>query len=169
MTILIAPDILELREATRGDRSAKAALPPFFVVCIFANKIFQSEYYVGENVKMGFILIKTLKGVKINEYNQPDFDLRRKDLIDVYNFSWDDAYSMAKDMVWDYNMTDGLKLYLNIGELEYFNAENCKILKPRIEERLKKPITPRLKEMYTVLLDYISRAIEYNTGVWIEF
>ena len=118
---------------------------------------------------MGFILIKTLKGVKINEYNQPDFDLRRKDLIDVYNFSWDDAYSMAKDMVWDYNMTDGLKLYLNIGELEYFNAENCKILKPRIEERLKKPITPRLKEMYTVLLDYISRAIEYNTGVWIEF
>ena len=88
---------------------------------------------------MGFILIKTLKGVKINEYNQPDFDLRRKDLIDVYNFSWDDAYSMAKDMVWDYNMTDGLKLYLDICELEYFSAENCKILKPRIEERLKSP------------------------------
>lgn len=117
---------------------------------------------------MDFILIKTLKGVKINEYNQPDFDLRRKDLIDVYHFSCDDADNMAKDMIWDYNMTDGLRLYLNIGELEYFNAENCKILKPRIEERLKKPIDPRLKELYTVLLDYISRAIEYNTGVWID-
>ena len=117
---------------------------------------------------MDFTLIKTLKGVKIDENNQPDFDLRRKDLIDVYHFSCDDADNMAKDMVWDYNMTDGLKLYLDIGELEYFNAEHCKILKPRIEERLKKPITPRLKEMYTVLLDYVSRAIEYNTGVWID-
>ena len=79
-----------------------------------------------------FILIKTLKGVKINEYNQPDFDLRRKYLIDVYNFSWDDAYSMAKDMVWDYNMTDGLKLYLKhrrdgvlqCGELHNIKARN---------------------------------------------
>lgn len=121
---------------------------------------------------MEFQLAKTYKGVKMNQYNQPYFTLEQKDLYEEYcfnHFSFEDAMDMAKDFFWEHNMTEGLELYLNIGDIDYANAEQCKVLKPRIEERLKKTITPKLKEAYTVLLDYVSRAIEYNTGVWIEF
>ena len=118
---------------------------------------------------MFFKLAKTYKGVKMNKYNQPYFTPEQKDLYEEYHFRWEDADIMAHDFYWEHYMTKGLNLYISIGDIDYAHAEDCKVLKPRIEERLKKPITPRLKEMYTVLLDYVSRAIEYNTGVWIEF
>ena len=86
----------------------------------------------------------------------------------VYPLSWEDSEIMSEDF-WKYNIHKGTGLFLDLGDMDYANAEHCKVLKPRIDERLKKPITPRLKELYTVLLDYVSRAIEYNTGVWIDF
>lgn len=66
-------------------------------------------------------------------------------------FDYEDADNMAKDFCWEYRLNEGIDLYLDIGDMDYANAEQCKVLKPRIEERLKKPITPWLKEMYTML------------------
>ena len=116
---------------------------------------------------MHFILVLSYIGVKLDQYNRPDFDLQRKDLCKIYSLSYEDSEKLSEDFFL-YNILKDTGLLLDLGDMDYANAEHCKVLKPRIEERLKKPITPRLKEMYTVLLDYVSRAIEYNTGVWID-
>lgn len=118
---------------------------------------------------MHFQLAKSYKGVKMNRYNQPYFTAEQKDLYEEYWFSWEEALSMAEDFCYVYEIQKETELLLDIGDIDYADTDTCKIIKPRIEERLKKPISPRLKELYTVLLDYVSRAIEYNTGVWIDF
>ena len=118
---------------------------------------------------MHFILVLSYIGVELDKYNRPNFDLRRTDLFKIYPLTWEDSEILSEDFCYTYNIQKDTGLLLDLGDMDYANAEQCKVLKPRIEERLKKPITPRLKELYTVLLDYISRAIEYNTGVWIDF
>ena len=57
---------------------------------------------------------------------------------------------------------------LDIGDVDYFNAEKCEKLKTWIAERLKKDSPPRYREILEEINGYCERAISLNTGVVIE-
>lgn len=54
---------------------------------------------------------------------------------------------------------------LALGDVDWFDAEKCALLRGWLEERLRQPCDDRLRYLYGVLLDYATRAIELNTGV----
>ena len=56
---------------------------------------------------------------------------------------------------------------LDYGDVDFFDGSKCVILKKWLEEN-KVTDNPRLNELYGILYDFVSRAIELNTGVVIE-
>ena len=57
---------------------------------------------------------------------------------------------------------------LDLGDVDFFNAEKCGKLRKWIGERFEKPISARYREILEVLKNYCDRAIDLNTGVVIE-
>lgn len=58
---------------------------------------------------------------------------------------------------------------LGIGDVDFFNVSQCRLLASWLRARLaQKPLEPRLETIYTALLDYANRAIQYRTGIVIE-
>ena len=56
---------------------------------------------------------------------------------------------------------------LDYGDVDFFDGSKCIILKKWLEEH-KGTDSLRLNELYDILYDFVSRAIELNTGVVIE-
>lgn len=113
---------------------------------------------------MRFTLIKNVE--KNPKHWIPDYD---EEKAETYRFNVYDNDEFCKDFCYGYEVDKGTIQTLDYGDVEFFNAKHCKRLKKNIEERLKHPAKPRIKELYLVLLDYVSRAAELNTGVIIEF
>ena len=57
---------------------------------------------------------------------------------------------------------------LAYGDVDYFDSEQCTIIKDWLSERMKFEMTPRLEYLYRILMDYTSRATRLGTGVVIE-
>lgn len=57
---------------------------------------------------------------------------------------------------------------VDVGDVDYLNAEQCKILREWIADRLTRSCADRLKVLYAKLDEYAARAIELGTGVVIE-
>lgn len=56
---------------------------------------------------------------------------------------------------------------LDYSDVDFFDSNQCAVIKKWLEEN-KVTDDSRLNELYDVLYDYISRAIELGTGVIIE-
>ena len=118
---------------------------------------------------MHFELFLTFDGVEFGimgpYVDNPETDKR----VRYYQLEngWDDVDLFDDDHAIDEiaNRCDSLISY---GDVDYFNAEKCAILKAWIDERLQKPVVPRYREMLEVLRDYCQQAIELNTGVYID-
>jgi len=54
---------------------------------------------------------------------------------------------------------------LDYGDVDYFDSDKCKVIIEWLIHRMSMDITPRLQYLYKILLDYMSRAVELNTGV----
>lgn len=50
-------------------------------------------------------------------------------------------------------------------DVDYLNARQCKLMLGWLEQRLKKPISPRLETIYRKLIEFASKAIKLNTGI----
>ena len=57
---------------------------------------------------------------------------------------------------------------LDLGDVEYFNAEKCEKLRKWVGGRLEKPVSARYREILETLKVFCDRAIEFDTGVVIE-
>ena len=57
---------------------------------------------------------------------------------------------------------------LDLSDADYYEASKCVILKKILEDKLKEPCEPRLRELYGILYRYVQRAIDLGTGVVIE-
>lgn len=57
---------------------------------------------------------------------------------------------------------------LSYGDVEYFDTEQCKDIEQWLMHRMQHDMTPRLRELYQVLLTYLRSAIVHGTGVVIE-
>lgn len=57
---------------------------------------------------------------------------------------------------------------LDIGDVEYLDIGQCKLLVPWLEKRLERPCPHPLDAFYPKLLEFARRAIELGTGVVID-
>ncbi len=78
---------------------------------------------------------------------------------------WDDAELFELDID-DIDRICGA--LLDIGDVAFFNSEQCVKLEAWIEERLDQSILPRYRELLEVLRDYCQRAVKLGTGVYID-
>lgn len=114
---------------------------------------------------LGFELIKDPTGLPYYG-NMPDTPVEPDDSYELYKIDWDDARALDEDFADPINdLCDSL---IGLYDVDYFDAKQCLKLRAWLVERLKRPCTGRLRELYTVLLDYANRAIELGTGVVVE-
>jgi len=120
---------------------------------------------------MVFVLYKTYDNIQFNEFGCPigiePVELNPSVEYYILENDFDDVDLFFDDGAID-EIAERCNSLIGYGEEDYFNAEQCKILSKWIEERLLKPVVPRYKEMLEVLKDYCQRAIELNTGVYID-
>ncbi|MCR5149701.1 MAG: hypothetical protein K6B52_00555 [Clostridiales bacterium] len=120
---------------------------------------------------MQFVLFKTLENYEFNKLGWPiGFEpVENNPTIEYYILEnlWDDVDLFFDDGAID-EIAERCDSIISYGEDDYFNADKCKTLLRWIEERLLKPAVPRYKEMLEILRDYCRRAIELNTGVYID-
>ena len=55
------------------------------------------------------------------------------------------------------------------GDCDYFLPERCMKLKEWLEQRLKRPTSKRLKQVYETMLELADLAIKCNTGMSLDF
>ena len=115
---------------------------------------------------MQFELIKDLS--LITEYygEMPETFNASDDAYEVYKWTLDDQMLLAEDFVTPINELCGV--CLDVYDVDYFDSTKCVLLKSWLENRLNAPCATRLQELYGVLLDYASRAIDLKTGVVVE-
>ncbi|WP_244609154.1 hypothetical protein [Bifidobacterium moukalabense] len=50
-------------------------------------------------------------------------------------------------------------------DVDYLNAEQCKLMLGWLEQRLKEPVNPRLETIYRKLVEFARKAIKLDTGI----
>lgn len=85
--------------------------------------------------------------------------------VEEYALSSDDIKLFMKDIG---SLDAACNALLDLGDVDYFNAEKCGKLSEWIKERLEQPVSARYREILETLMSYCERAIELNTGVVIE-
>ncbi|PLS30251.1 hypothetical protein Uis1B_1921 [Bifidobacterium margollesii] len=98
--------------------------------------------------------------------NVPERPMQPDGHIEIYKMHESDRDPLDEDF------TDAINRVcdttLGYGDVDFFDARQCRLLAGWLEARLEQPITPRLAEIYRKLDDFARRAVEYNTGVVIE-
>lgn len=96
----------------------------------------------------------------------PELPMERDGAYEEYRIDWNDMLALTDDFADPINELCGT--LLDLGDVDYFDAVQCVKLKDWLETRLKRPCTSRLRKLYTVLLEYATRAIELGTGVVVD-
>lgn len=97
----------------------------------------------------------------------PDVPLHSNERVEIYSFDLDLWLLIDKDFIDPVNNLCGT--LLDNGDIDFFDARQCRLLAGWLEARLEQPIDSRLADLYRKLADFARRAIEYGTGVVIEF
>lgn len=114
----------------------------------------------------GFTLFHDFEGV--NYYGRiPEPPLELTPQVEHYSMEPSDEKLLNKDFIAPVDELCGA--LLDIGDVDFLNARQCRLLAAWLKTRLTQDsLNPRLRTIYTILLDYAQRAIEYGTGVVIE-
>ncbi len=115
---------------------------------------------------MMFALIKD--ATKLDMYGDiPEVFGATEEEAEVYNGDWDDGVMLCENLLpsMDEKIEDCL---LDLSDIDYFDKSKCIILNSILYDKLNEPCSERLHELYTILNDFVKRAINMNTGVVIE-
>lgn len=85
---------------------------------------------------------------------------------EIFQFDWKDMELILPDFKGPINDLCGT--LFDLGDIDWFDSVNCRKLKGWIENRLTEQIPARMREIYIVLLGYVERAIELETGVVVD-
>lgn len=113
---------------------------------------------------MRLILFLTLDGAEYYGYipffrNDKNNSLRTE----RYELNWEDSDLLDSDFINPVNkLTNSL---IDIGDVEYLDADKCKIMISWLTHRLTEPLDPKLRETYRVLVTFARKAIALNTGI----
>lgn len=109
-------------------------------------------------------LFLTLKGVQYYgyiPYIEDGEDTTNR--IEDYELSEEDENLLDEDFI---NPIDKLcNALIDPYDVDYLNADQCKLMLTWLQQRIKKPMDPRLEEIYHKLIEYANKAIELNTGI----
>lgn len=112
---------------------------------------------------IGFELIKDLGAITHFYSGIPMTSNAQKSSYQLYEISAQDENLLMEDFVDAIN--DRCGTLLDYGDIDYFDASKCIQLKAWLDYRLSQPCAPRLRDLYTVLLDFATQAIRLGTGV----
>ena len=116
---------------------------------------------------MWFVLFLDLNNLEYYGY-MPKIPKDREGRVEIYRFDVTrEHWSLLLDDFIDpvCNLCEAL---IDIGDVDFLNADKCKKLKGWLEKRLQRDVPETFKPIYEKLLEFSSRAIELNTGVEIE-
>ena len=109
-------------------------------------------------------LFLTLEGAQYYGYI-PFFNIddENPQRIESYELSKEDEELLDEDFI---DPIDRLcNSLIDPGDVDYLNAEQCKLMLDWLEQRLTKPANPRLGTIYRKLVEFANKAIELNTGI----
>lgn len=112
---------------------------------------------------IGFELIKDMDAIKNFYGDIPQIAGAPRAAYEEFEITLEDEDLLMEDFVDQINDLCGT--LLDYGDIDYFDASKCAKLKAWLESRLKRSCALHLRELYTVLLDYATRAIALGTGV----
>ncbi len=117
---------------------------------------------------MRFVLFLTLEGA-IDDGFVPYFDTNNTIPLDQdaraesFELDEEDAEFLDKDFV--IPIDDLCDALIGIGDVDYLNADQCKMMLEWLEQRVTESIHPRLETLYRKLIEFAGKAIELNTGI----
>ena len=85
--------------------------------------------------------------------------------VEEYTLDFDDVMYFMKDID---SLNSACSSLLDLGDVDFFDAKKCILLKGWITEKLTRNTAPRYREILETLFDYCNRAITLDTGVVIE-
>lgn len=115
---------------------------------------------------MMFALIKD--STNLDMYGDiPEVFGATEEVVEVYKGDWDDGVMLCENLLpaVDERIEGCL---LDLSDIDYFDKSKCIILNSILCDKLKEPCSERLHELYTILNDFVKRAINMDTGVVIE-
>lgn len=114
---------------------------------------------------MAFYLVKSLDHV--NYYgNVPEPVPGHEDAFDEHALSQSDIKALNGDFVDSIN--DRCGTLLDLSDVDFFDADKCRILVAWLDERLEGDPGEVLEPLYRKLREYACRAIDLGTGVVVE-
>ena len=119
-----------------------------------------------EMKKMMFALIKD--DTNLDRYGDiPEVFGATEDEAEIYKGDWDDGVMLCENLLPEIDARiEGC--LLDLSDIDYFDKSKCIILNDILCNKLKEPCSERLHELYTVLSDFVNKAINMGTGVVIE-
>ena len=111
---------------------------------------------------MRLILIRDFQGLHYYGYI-PETNNARKEQIEVFELNKEDEDLLDKDFVT--SVDDLCHSLIDPGDVDFLNADQCRLLLGWLRERLKDPLEPRLEIIYNVLVRFVQKAIELDTGI----
>jgi len=114
---------------------------------------------------MRFILFKSLNGVQY--YGRiPECPVPADDTVDVFYLEESDLTFLMGELEEPVNKLCGT--LLGIGDVDFFDASQSKLLAGWLEEREKEHLSGRQRLVYGTLLKYSREAERLGTGVVVE-
>lgn len=66
-------------------------------------------------------------------------------------------------------MWEKLDVLFDWGDCDFFLPDKCIVFKEWLETRLEKECNKDIKKIYEIMLDYVNKAIENDTGISFDF
>ena len=111
---------------------------------------------------MRLILIRDFQGLHYYGYI-PETNNARREQIEVFELNKEDEGLLDKDFVTP--VDDFCHSLIDPGDVDFLNADQCRLLLGWLRKRLKDPLEPRLEIIYNVLVRFAQKAIELDTGI----
>ncbi|MHC8999209.1 hypothetical protein [Bifidobacterium bifidum] len=114
------------------------------------------------NVIMELVLVLSLEGLNYYGYIPETFQAKPGQT-ESFELTEGDEDLLDKDFI---GPIDRLcNSLIDPGDVDYLNAEQCKLMLGWLEWRLTEPINPRLETIYRKLVEFANKAIELGTGI----
>ncbi len=111
---------------------------------------------------MELILVLSLEGLDYYGYIPETFQAKPGQT-ESFELTDEDEDLLDQDFI---NPIDRLcNSLIDLGDVDYLNAEQCKLMLGWLEQRLTEPVASRLETIYRKLVEFANRAIELNTGI----
>jgi len=118
---------------------------------------------------MILLLLLDMAEMELDEYGFPDYPEPPDPRIEETLFDIDESNMDVLEEELYKPINDLCGTILDMWEQEFFDKSACAKIKPWLEERLANDDSSEiLVEPYKKLLEYVTRAIDLNTGVVIE-